>query len=323
MGVALLLLVVGLVLLVLGADLLVRGASGIALLARIAPAVVGLTVVAAGTSMPELVVSLRAAVSGNVGLAAGNIVGSNIFNIAAIIGVTALLRPLRVQGNSVRLEWPVMLLSAFVFHLLVRDGSLDRLEGAFLTVGMLVFTAYIVYLAKRTTTAAEQAEFEGLSTAAMGKTGNAALLRNVLAVIVGIAVLAGGAEALVAGATRIARSVGISETIIGLTVVAAGTSLPELATSLLAAFKGRDDIAIANVIGSNIFNVLGIGGVTALILPLSVPAEIVARDNWWMLGVSALLFPLMRTGMRVNRAAGLVLSGCFAAYWTILFLAVR
>lgn len=314
-------IILGLVLLVGGGELLIRGASGVALLLRLTPTVIGLTVVAAGTSMPELVVSTRAALGGSSGLAAGNIVGSNIFNVAFILGVTALFRPLTIHGNTVRLEWPVMMLAAFQFHLLARDGTVDRVEGSFFAVAATAFVAYSVWIARKEMTSVETAEFGELSTASLGKTGATATLLNVGAVLLGIAVLGGGAEMLVRGATSIARNVGVSETIIGLTIVAAGTSLPELATSLVAASRGRADMAVANVVGSNIFNVLIIGGVTALIQPLPVPAAILERDNWWMLGVSALLFPLMWSGMRINRAEGGVLLAAYLAYAGVLAIA--
>ncbi len=316
------LLVVGLALLVGGAEALVRGATGIALLARVTPAVVGLTVVAAGTSMPELVVSVQAALSGNPGMAVGNIVGSNIFNIAAILGLTAMIRPLRIQGDTVRLEWPVMMLAAFQLHLLSRDTSLDRLEGGFLLSAIVAFTAYAVWLGRRNAGEAQHDSLGSLTTASLGRTGRAAAVLNVGAIVVGISLLAGGSTALVRGAVGIATNLGVSDTVIGLTIVAAGTSAPELVTSLVAAWRGRDDIAVGNVVGSNIFNVLGIGGITALIHPLAVPPEILERDTWWLLGVSALLFPVMKSGMRIVRAEGALLFTGFVVYMTILVSSV-
>ncbi len=313
-----LLVLVGLVLLLVGGEALVRGASGIAILARVAPAVVGLTIVAAGTSMPEFVVSTQAAFAGSPGLAVGNVVGSNIFNIGAIVGLAALVRPLRIGGSTVRFEWPVMMLAACQLHLLARDGSVDRLEGAFLLAAMVAFIAYAVWVGRKVASPEEQAEFEQVATASFGRVGRQAVVFNVLAVVVGMAVLAGGATALVSGAVGIASSLGVSDAVIGLTIVAAGTSMPELVTSLVATRHGQDDIAVANVVGSNIFNVLGILGATALIHPLGVPPEIVARDDWWMLGFSLLLFPLMKSGMRINRAEGGVLLAGFAAYLVLL-----
>ena len=310
--------ILGLVLLVAGGEGLVRGASGIALAARLSPAVVGLTIVAAGTSMPELVVSIQSAVKGNVGIAIGNVVGSNIFNIGAILGLAAVVSPLRVMGNTVRMEWPVMMLAALQLFLLARDGVVDRVEGGFLLAAMVAFTAYAVWLGRNASTAAEAEGFDEMVTASFGASGGKALTYNLLAIVVGVGLLAGGSTLLVQGAVGIASALGVSETVIGLTIVAAGTSTPELVTSLVASKRGRDDIAIANVVGSNIFNVLGILGVTALVRPLDVPEVIMSRDVWWMLGASALLLPLMWTGMRVNRLEGGALLAGFLTYLALL-----
>jgi cation:H+ antiporter len=311
----------GLLLLVGGGEALVRGASGIALLARITPAVVGLTIVAAGTSMPELVVSVQAALEGSPGLAAGNVVGSNIFNVAAILGLTALIGPLKIRGNTVRMEWPVMALASFQFILLARDSQIDRLEGGFLFAALAAFTAYAVWVARgdAATLAAENGD--SVTTASFGRTGGAAWGLNATAVLLGVGLLAAGSTALVRGSVGIASTLGVSDTVIGLTIVAAGTSAPELVTSIVAAKRGRDDIAIANIVGSNIFNILGICGAVALIQPFPVPTEILDRDIWWMLGTSVLLFPLMITGMRINRAEGALLLTGYVVYLGLLIAA--
>lgn len=315
------LIVGGLAFLVAGAEALVRGASGIALKARVSPAVVGLTVVAAGTSMPELVVSVQAALEGSPALAVGNVVGSNIFNIGAIVGIAALVRPLQIVGNTVRLEWPVMMLAAFQLHLLARDGTVDRLEGGFLLAAMVAFTSYSVWLSRRATVPREQEEFAEVAEATQERAGGGSWLRNLLAVAVGIAFLGGGSTALVHGAVSVASALGMSQAAIGLTIVAAGTSSPELVTSIMAVRRGQDDVAIANVVGSNIFNVLAIAGTTSLIHPLPVPTEILERDAWWMLGLSLLLFPLMKSGMRINRLEGAFLVAVFVVYLTLLLMA--
>lgn len=314
------LIFIGLVLLFVGGEALVRGASGVALLARISPPVIGLTVVAAGTSTPELVVSIQAAIEGSPNLALANVVGSNIFNIGVILGVAALVRPLRIQGNTVRLEWPVMMLAAFQLHLLARDSLLDRLEGGFLLTAMIAFMAYAVWLGRKSVAPIEQREFEHPSTASFGRSGKTAIAFNVVSIIVGVALLAAGSTSLVRGAIEVAGALGVSDTIVGLTIVSAGTSLPELVTSLVAARKGQDDIAVGNVVGSNILNVLGIAGATSLVHPLPVPNEILVRDNWWMLGASALLFPLMKTGMRIVRIEGFVLLAGFLGYMYLLVI---
>jgi cation:H+ antiporter len=314
-----LLIVLGLALLVAGGEALVRGASGVALLARVTPAVVGLTIVAAGTSMPEMVVSVQSAIEESPGLAIGNVVGSNLFNLGLILGLTALIVPLRILGNSVKLEWPVMMLASFQLLLLVRDGQLDRLEGAFFVTGVIAFVSYAVWIARRNTSLEETKELdESLTTASFGRTGGAAIALNVVAILVGAGLLAGGSTALVHGAVNIASALGVSETLIGLTIVSVGTSAPELATSLVAARRGRDDVAVANVIGSNIFNILGIAGVTAVIHPLPVPAEIVTRDVWWMLAITAALLPMMAPRLRLSRVSGAILLAAYLAYAGVL-----
>lgn len=314
--------VVGLVLLVVGGEALVRGASGLALLARITPAVVGLTVVAAGTSAPELVVSVQSAIEGRPGLALGNIVGSNIFNAAFILGVVAVLQPIVVAGSVVRLEWPVMMLAALQLHLLARDGGLDRFEGACLAAALVAFTGYAIWIGRKVVPD-ESAELGPMETASFGRTGAAGFGLNLAAVAAGVGTLAIGSTFLVHGASAVAAEMGVSETVIGLTIVAAGTSTPELFASIVAARRGRQDMAVANVLGSNIFNVLGIGGLAAVIHPLPVPVELVDRDNWWMLGVSLLLLPLLRSGYRVSRVEGGLLVGVFVAYLAVLLHGVE
>lgn len=310
--------IAGLALLVVGGEALVRGASGLALGAKVTPAVVGLTVVAAGTSMPELVVSIQSALSGNVGISVGNVVGSNIFNVGAILGLSALVRPLRVTGNTVKMEWPVMMLASLQLFLLARDGWFDRVEGLFLLAALIAFTSYAVWLGRNSSTQAENEAYGEMVTASFGTTGGRALALNALATAVGAGVLAAGSSLLVRGAVGVASGLGISETVIGLTIVAAGTSTPELVTSLVASKRGRDDIAVANAIGSNIFNILGILSITALVTPVSVPDVIVERDVWWMMGAAAVLFPLMWTGRVVSRLEGALLVGGMLAYFATL-----
>ncbi len=318
MLVDLLLIAVGLSFLVAGGEALVRGASGLALLARVSPTLIGLTIVAAGTSMPELVVSLQAAMRDSPGLAVGNVVGSNIFNIAAILGLTALLVPLQVQGSTVRLEWPVMLLASGQLYLLARDGKLDRLEGGFLLAGLVCFLGYVIVTA-RSAGPAEQQEFAAHVAGHSPPNKARTFWLQMGAVALGVALLAGGSTALVRGATGVASAAGISELVIGLTIVATGTSLPELVTSLIAARKGQSDVAVANVVGSNIFNVLGIAGPTALITELPIDSDVLSRDGWWMLALSLLLLPLMRSHMRIDRWEGGVLLAGYGAYLFVLW----
>jgi cation:H+ antiporter len=312
----------GLVLLVAGGEAIVRGASGVGLLARLSPSVVGLTIVAAGTSMPELVVSLKAAQDGSHGIALGNIVGSNIFNIGVVLGLTALLRPLRIQSGSIRLEWPVMLLAACALLVFSRDAKLDRAEAGWLLAGLVAFVFYLVRSTRASAQVAQShASKSELGTASFGSTGGRAWAFNLAAVALGAVLLAFGSDTMVRGAVGVAEALGVAPTVIGLTIVAAGTSTPELVTSLVAAWRGKDDIAVTNVLGSNIFNLLGIAGATAMLAPLPVPPEMVQRDIWWMLGLSALLFPLMRSRLRITRLEGGLLLGIYLAYVAMLLLA--
>lgn len=312
------LVVLGLALLGVGGDVLVRGATTLASLAGLTPAVIGLTVVAMGTSLPELVVSLVAAIAGQPDLAVGNVIGSNIFNIGAALGLTAIVLPLPVHGNAVRLEWPFMFVASCAFLLVARDLVVDRLEGGVFLVALALFTVYVVRLARREVAGEEREELreevEGLTLPTRGRRYAVAAA----AVLGGVVLLVVGGRLLVDGAVTLARLAGLTERVIGLTVVAAGTSAPELATSLVAALRRRTDVAVANLIGSNIFNVLGILGVTALVTPLPVAPEMIASDVWWMLGISLLLYPMLRTGRSVGRAEGGLLFGIFVTYIALL-----
>ena len=316
---ALALVIGGLILLAGGGEALVRAATTIAEMAGVSPAVIGLTVVAVGTSLPELVVSLLAATRGEPDLAVANVVGSNMFNIAATLGLTALLIPLPVHGSAVRLEWPVMFAASVACRFVAGDGVIDRLEGSTLVVTLVLFIAYTVYVAGRAVGAAEARQFAEHVEArdidrpvAAGATSRVFVALGILAV--GIGALIGGGRILVDGAVALARLAGMSERVIGLTIVAGGTGAPELATSLVAAWRRRTDVAVANMIGSNIFNVLGILGVTALIAPVHVSPALVASDMWWMIGSGALLFPLMRSGARITRGEGAILIGVYGTY---------
>jgi cation:H+ antiporter len=319
--VALFLVVVGLALLAGGGEALVRAATTLAGLAGVSPAVIGLTVVAIGTSLPELVVSLVAALGGQPDLAIANVVGSNIFNVAATLGLTALLLPLPVHGSAVRLEWPVMFAASGLLLLVARDGAVDRVEGAAFLVGLALFVAYTVRVARRDVGAAEARsladEVESRDLDAPG--GRPPRLAVPLAVLaVGLVALVVGGRLLVDGAVAVARLAGMSERVIGLTIVAGGTGAPELATSLVAALRRRTDVAIANMIGSNIFNVLGILGVTALVRPVPVADAVLRVDLWWMLGTTVLLLPLLYTGARLSRLEGGLLVAAYGAYLTVL-----
>lgn len=318
------LVVLGLILLAGGGEALVRAATTIAEMAGVTPAVVGLTVVAMGTSLPELTVSVMAALEGQPDLAVGNVVGSNIFNIAGALGVTAIVVSLPVHGNAVRLEWPFMFVASVICLLLSRDAYLDRLEGGFFLVSLALFTAYTVRLARRDVGPAEARELaEAVEArdidASPPRRGPPRAFVTLLVLGVGLAALVAGGRFLVDGASTLARIAGLTERVIGLTIVAAGTGAPELATSLVAAWRGRTDVAVANMIGSNIFNILGILGVTALVAGVPVAPDIVRTDMIWMIGTAVLLLPILRSDGRISRVEGLVLVAAYVTYVTTLF----
>lgn len=313
---------IGLVLLAGGGEALVRAATTLAEIAGVTPAVIGLTVVAAGTSLPELVVSVVAAMENQPDIAIGNVVGSNIFNVAAALGVTAMVFPLPVHGNAVRLEWPVMFLASVMCLVVARDGVIGRLDGTIAVVALVAFIVYSVRIARRRITAPEMAELgdqvEDRDIDAPGSRTPPRLLMPLVVLIAGVAALVVGGKLLVDGAVALARIAGMTERQIALTIVAGGTGAPELATSLMAAFRRRTDVAVANMIGSNIFNVLGILGVTAMITPIPVSPAIVASDMWWMIGTAALLLPVLWIGRVISRGEGALLATAYVAYVVLL-----
>lgn len=314
-----LLVLLGLGLLAGGGEALVRGATTIARIAGLTPAVIGLTVVAAGTSLPELVVSILAALHGTPDIAVGNVVGSNIFNIGMVLGAAALVAPLVVHGAAVRLEWPIMFLASWIGFLLMRDLGLDRMEGGFFVASLIVFTAYSVYIARHEVSQEEASDYASETAGRSLHPRTKELGLSILAVVVGCGLLVLGGKFLVDGSVAIARYAGMTERVIGLTIVAAGTSAPELAASLVAAYRGRTDLALANIIGSNIFNILGILGVTALVHPIPIAAGIVHTDMWWMLAFAVALFPMMWTGRRISRIEGAALLTGYVIYvWNLL-----
>ncbi len=297
-------LIAGLVLLYAGAELLVRGSAALALRLGLTPLVVGLTVVAFGTSSPELVVSVKAALDGRSAISLGNVVGSNIVNIALVLGLSALIRPLQVNAQVVRLQLPVMIIVSVVAWLFLADGYLSRFEGFFFVLGIIAYTGASIRLAHKEA---------GVHPVHIAQASKQKLRRAVAGVITGLVLLLFGAAFLVHGAVSFASMLGVSEAVIGLTLVAAGTSLPELATSVIATIKREGDISIGNVVGSNIFNILAILGIAALVTPLAVEG-IRPGDFMVMIGVSLLTLPLMRSGFVLNRWEGLLLLICYCGY---------
>jgi cation:H+ antiporter len=298
-----LLTLVGLVVLVIGAEGMVRGSVDLALRARISPLVVGLTVVSLGTSAPELLVSLFAAIKGSSVIAVGNVLGSNIVNVTFILGACILILPLEVDRDAHRIHWPVMMGSSILFWGLFQNDVLSRIEGALFIVLLLGYIAWMIRRSRR-----ETAAHEAPAAARMP------VWKATLLLVVGVAGLAFGADRFVEGAVGISRGLGVSEQLIGVTVVAIGTSLPELVTSLVAAVRGQADIGLGNLIGSNVFNLLGIIGVSSAVFPIQADHQLFQLDIMAMLLSAALLYPLMRLGERLGRWQGAVLVLFYIGY---------
>ncbi len=315
-----LLFFVGLVLLYFGAEWLVAGSSSAAIRFGVPALIVGLTVVSFGTSAPELLVSLLAVYDGKDGVSIGNILGSNIANIALILGSSALIRPVEVSEQVLKKDYPIMLIATLVMVVLAYDGEVSRLDGAVMVGGMLTYIAYSIRRGLRSTREGADVELpeelEGLDDVQ-----DRPLWKDMVKVVVGIAGLAGGAYFLVDSAIIIADKLGIPELVIGITVVAVGTSLPELATSLVAAYRGESDISVGNVVGSNIFNILLVLGAVSLIQPMKVGASTeLMIDLAVMMGVCVVLLPVMKIGLKVGRLEGGLLVLGYVAYTIYLFV---
>lgn len=304
-------LIGGLALLILSGEVLVRNAAGIALKASIPPLIVGLTVVSIGTSAPEIFASVQAALGGNPGLAIGNVIGSNIANIALILGVTALIHPVKVDRSLLRLDWPVMFAATLLFGWFARDLVFDHFEGSLLlccTVALIGFLLYRSQKARLTDQPDEESEDE------FNRFANRSYPALFVAIIGACVGLFYGSEWFVAGARGIAEAAGVSDYLIGVTVVAFGTSVPELVASAAAAFKKQSDLALGNLVGSNIFNIFLALGSTSLIAEMPVDPVVWISDYWWMAGIALLLLPMMLHGGVFQRWKGFVLLGLYVAY---------
>lgn len=305
------LLIGGAVLLIGGAELLVRGASGLAAAMGVSPLVIGLTVVAFGTSAPEMAVSVQSALTGQEAVAIGNAVGSNIFNVLVVLGLSAVIAPLIVQRQLVRLDVPVMIGASVAVWLLALDGTLSRLDGGLLFGSLLLYTAWQIRTAR--------AEPAPATTEAAG---SAPWPAQVVMVLVGLGLLVLGSRWLVTGAVALARTFGVSELVIGLTIVAAGTSLPEVATSVTASLRGQRDIAVGNVVGSNLFNLLAVLGLVGLCAPggASLAAGVLDFDFPLMIAAAVACLPIFLTAGRIDRWEGILFLGYYLAYLAYLLL---
>lgn len=307
------LILVGLVALVIGGELLVRGASALAAFLGVSPLIIGLTVVAFGTSAPELAVSLKAGLAGQADISIGNVVGSNIFNILFILGISALVTPLVVNSQLIRRELPLMVIVSLATWGLAFNGTLGRIEGLILVGGLIIYVVWSVIESRRESTAVVEEFAEEFDKPPRTKWG---LALQLLWIVLGLIALALGSRWLVDGAVMIARQMGMSELLIGLTIVAAGTSLPEVVASITASLKGERDIAVGNVVGSNLFNLMCVLGMTAIVVPSGVP---VASSAIWqempvMIAASVMCLPIFFTGYRIDRWEG----GLFL-FWYVLY----
>jgi len=302
----------------------VRGASKLALSFGISPLVVGLTIVAFGTSSPELAVSVGAAMDGKTDIAVGNVVGSNIFNVLFILGLSALITPLVVHVQIIRQEVPIMIGASLLLLVLGLDGRLSALDGALLSGLLAAYTVFLVRQSRRETQAAKDEFAAELQPAGSGG-WDSKLPAQIGLILAGLAALVAGSDALVTASVAFAKALGVSDLVIGLTIIAAGTSMPEVATSIMAAIKGERDIAVGNVVGSNVFNILGCLGVTSLVAGSGVviPPSAMNFDIWVMLAVALACIPVFMTGREIARWEGAVFLGYYVAYVAYLVLAAQ
>ena len=311
-------LVGGLLLLIGGGELLVRGAAGLALKAKIPPIIVGLTVVSIGTSAPELFASLNAAASGADGIAIGNVVGSNIANLGMVLAITALIFPIPVEKSLLKLDWPVMMVASLLFLLFIQDLQLVWWEGLIFVLVLTLYILRLIFITRRNKKmkvelAGDEEDYEEFQSKPYWML--------IVLIIVGCVLLYFGAEWFVKGASKIAKGLGVSDTVIGLTVVAFGTSVPELVASAMAALKKEPDIGLGNLVGSNIFNILAVLGITSLVSPLSVEPIVTQTEIWWMLAISFVILPFVIIGQnKIGRVKGLIL---LATYITYIFLVLQ
>lgn len=316
--ITLVLLLAGLVLLVVGAEFLVKGASRVAAILRIPPLIVGLTIVAYGTSAPEMFVSIISASSGQGDIAMGNVVGSNICNVLLILGLSALITPLIVTKQIIRSDVPIMIGVSVLLLLFGLDGQLSRVDSLILFIGGVVYTLSLIYQSKQGTVADEFTEEYSFSD----RVTPSLWLKNIVSIVGGLALLVLGSRWLVDSAVTIARALRVNELLIGLTIVAVGTSLPELATSLVASWRGERDIAIGNVLGSNIFNILAVLGVAGIVSPngIVVSQALIKFDIPVAIAVAVACLPIFYSGRRIDRWEGLLFLFYYVAYTVYLIL---
>lgn len=300
-------LVLGLLVLIIGGESLVKGAVGLSTAMKISPMVIGLTVVSFGTSAPELLVSIQSAMNGSPGIAIGNVVGSNIANLALVLGVTVLIFPLIAERQTKVFDYPVMLIASVMFYLFALNGVLSLWEGIIFILILLSFTSYLIITSRKK-------EKKRIEESDVEEENPLPLSRSLMFLLFGLVGLYFGSEWFVSGAKDIAAAYGLSDSVIGVTVVAIGTSAPELVASIVAAMRHQSDMSVGNLVGSNIFNVFAVLGVTSIVTPVDVDQSILNFDMYWMLGISALLIPILYFGSKVGRLKGVILLTSYILY---------
>jgi len=310
------LLFVGLATLIFSGEFLVRGAVKLAVSQKISKLVIAMTIVSFGTSAPELLISLKAALDGHPDIAIGNVVGSNIANISLILGLVALFSTVKININTLKIDWPALFIATVMIVIFMFNNVLSQLEGFALLLSLIVFGFYLFYKSKKEGASAIELDDDDIDPKDEGKN---AILKNIGLIVLGAVGLVLGAEWMLDGAVSIANKWGVSERVIGITIIAFGTSLPELVTSIVAIYRKQDDISVGNLIGSNLFNTLGILGITAIVKPINVSQEILSFDVIAMVFVSIIIFPMMLHKRTLGKFKGAILVSLYLSYVFYLF----
>lgn len=313
-------IIIGLSVLIVGGEFLVKGAVGVAAKARLSTLVIGVTVVSFGTSAPELFVSLKAAFSGNPEIVIGNVIGSNIANLALVLGVTVLIFPMPVSRNTIKFDWPVMMLGSSLFFLFGLNLIIDFWEGALLFSILICFVWFLIYNSRKNNKDHQESEEDEK----IYNSEDLPIKKRPLAyylgfILLGLLGLYFGAQWLIDGASNLGRSFGLSNHVIAITIVAFGTSVPELVTSVVAAYKKEMDISVGNLVGSNIFNIMAVLAITAMVKSVTIEKSVLFWDMIWMLIISIVLLPMMSYKRKIGRLSGVVLLGAYFSYIYLLF----
>jgi cation:H+ antiporter len=307
------LVVIGLATLVVGGDFLVKGSVGIAVKARLSKLVIGMTVVSFGTSAPELIVSLQAAFENVPEIAIGNVIGSNIANLALVLGITVLIFPMPVGLNTKKFDWPMMMIASILFYVFALNFEIERWEGILMFLILIAFVTFLIINSRKKNIRVDEVVSDDIPT------GKINIWKYIGFLALGLVGLFFGSQWLVEGASDLALGLGVSKHVIGITIVAFGTSVPELVTSVVAAYRRETDISVGNLIGSNIFNIFVVIGLTASIKPIPIESHVVSWDMIWMLGIAFILLPMMFIGKRIGRISGVILLGSYLTYIYLLF----